>query len=39
MANSQEKLNQSGEAPSTIAGFEVTYSDLKLVLVVGTAVA
>ncbi len=39
MANSQEELNQSGEAPSTIAGFEVTYSDLKLVLVVGTAVA
>ena len=39
MANSQEKLNQSGEAPSTITGFEVTYSDLKLVLVVGTAVA
>lgn len=39
MSLNPEETTHSDAAPVTIAGFEISYSDLKVVLVVGTAVA
>lgn len=39
MSRNPEESNQSDATALTIAGFEIAYSDLKLFLVVGTAVA
>ncbi len=39
MSRNPEETTQSDAAPFTIAGFEIGYSDLKIVLVVGTAAA
>ena len=39
MSRNPEESNHSDTAALTVAGFEIAYSDLKIVLVVGTAVA
>ena len=39
MSRNPEESNHSDTAALTVAGFEIGYSDLKIVLVVGAAVA